>query len=89
MQMVGLALSLVGAIVAAVGSIWLLVVAFQHHWGWGLACLCIPFAALVFVIKYWSEGGKPFLIALAGNVVAVIGNVIAASGGGGGGAGGF
>ncbi len=56
----GLALSLVG-------SIWGLVQAFQEDVVWGLLYWFIPFAALVFYIKKWSNKRirKTFLIQLA------------------------
>jgi hypothetical protein len=48
--------------------IWLVVVAFKNHVGWGLAVLFIPFAAIVFAIMNWDEAKKPFLGYLASTV---------------------
>jgi hypothetical protein len=39
---------------------------------WGLVCLLVPLAAIVFLIKFWRDAKVPFLISLAGSVVAVV-----------------
>ena len=57
----GTALTLIGYLVVFIGSIWLLITAFQVSVGWGLVCLFIPFASIVFVIMYWEDAKKPFL----------------------------
>jgi hypothetical protein len=69
----GWVLLILGGIVGFAGGLWLLIVAFQESIGWGLASLLIPFVALIFAITHWDKAGKPFLIGLAGNVVAIIG----------------
>jgi hypothetical protein len=68
-----------GILVSVGAGIWLLVQAFQIGLGWGLACLLLPVAQIVFVIKHWSEAGKPFLVSLGGAAVAVVGFFIARS----------
>ena len=83
MVFLGMALMGIGYIIMLVGSIWVLVVAFQESVLWGVCALLIPFAALVFVVMNWEKAGKPFLISLAGIVPLVIGTMIAASGAGG------
>jgi hypothetical protein len=73
-------LAIVGVVLAAVGflgsfaaGIWLVVRSFRVHIGWGFACLFLPLAQVVFVIKHWKEGGKPFLFSLGGSVAGVLG----------------
>ena len=83
MVFLGMALDGIGYIIMLVGSIWVLVIAFQESVLWGVCALLIPFAILVFVVMNWEKAGKPFLISLAGIVPMVIGTVIAASGAGG------
>ncbi|MFM9266987.1 tetratricopeptide repeat protein [Tychonema sp. BBK16] len=58
---------LLGLLLATVGYIWGLVQAFQEEVVWGLLYWFIPFAALVFYIKKWSNKRirKTFLIQLA------------------------
>lgn len=68
MGVIGSLLMGVGAIVAIVGGIWVLVVAFQESIVWGLLSLFIPFAVLVFVIMHWNKAAKPLLINVAGAV---------------------
>lgn len=49
-------------LVALAAYIWLLVVAFKQHVGWGLGVLFLsPIAAIIFAIKYWKESKVPFL----------------------------
>ena len=40
--------------------------AFRVSPKWGLLSLFVPFGALVFAVKYWSEAGPRFLLTLAG-----------------------
>ena len=68
--MSGIAIGLffgLGFLLAIVGSIWGLVQAFQEDVVWGLLYWFIPFAALVFYIKKWSNKKirKTLLIQLA------------------------
>lgn len=58
------ALAAIGSIALVLASIWLLYEAFRTGIGWGIACLLIPFAPLVFVIRHWDMGGKPFIAVL-------------------------
>ena len=83
MVFLGMALIGIGYIIMLVGSIWVLVIAFQESVLWGVCALLIPFEILVFVVMNWEKAGKPFLISLAGIVPMVIGTMIAASGAGG------
>jgi len=59
----------VASVVSLVGFVWLCVLAFKEHIGWGLAVFFLsPVAAIVFAIKHWQESKKPFLI-YAGSTV--------------------
>lgn len=55
-----------GVALLVVGQLWLVVRAFQHGLGWGLACLFVPFAALAFIVLHWDEAANPFFTSLAG-----------------------
>jgi len=63
----------IGLIVGVVGWLWLAWVAFQESVLWGLGTLIVPCVALVFAIMYWEEAKVPFLVLIAGNVLAAIG----------------
>ena len=69
----GMALLVIGIIIGVVGGIWLLITAFQESVGWGVACLLLPIVSLIFVFLHWQEAKKPFLIGLAGNLIALAG----------------
>jgi tetratricopeptide (TPR) repeat protein len=67
-----------GLLLTTVGYIWGLVQAFQEEVVWGLLYWFIPFAALVFYIKKWSNKKirKTFLIQSAGLFMIVLGGII-------------
>lgn len=81
METLGTILLFIGLIPMLVGSIWLLVTAFQESILWGLGTLLVPFVGLIFVIMHWDAAKKPFLIWAAGFVPYVIGTILAASAG--------
>jgi hypothetical protein len=76
MQILGVILMVVGGIVALGGGIWFLVVAFRQHVLWGLGCFFVPFVSLIFLIMYWRNVWKPFVVQLGGAMVFVVGSVI-------------
>ena len=75
-NMIGVVIQLVGGVFNLIGGIWLLVVAAHKSIGWLLACIFVPFAALVFIIKHWEEAGPPFTTSLLGFILSVVGAVI-------------
>jgi hypothetical protein len=57
-----MALGALLGLVAFVGSIWLVVVAFRKGGMlWGFLTLFVPFANIVFAVKFWPDAKKPFL----------------------------
>jgi len=75
MTMAWMVLMVVGGLISLAAFIWLLVIAFRESAVWGLACLFIPFAALVFAFKFWDETKMPFFGVLVGSFFAVFGGV--------------
>ncbi|MBK1722468.1 hypothetical protein [Thiocystis violacea] len=59
-------------VIALAAFVWLLVVAFQTDILWGLACLFLPFATLIFGILHWDRAAKPFLAHLGSSFLALI-----------------
>ena len=70
-------LLLVGLAVAVVGSLWLIVVAFQESALWGIGVLVVPFVSLVFTVMHWKVAKRPFLVSLVGGVLCGIGAALA------------
>lgn len=65
------ALGLLLAVASFVGSIWLVVVAFRKGGPvWGILTLVVPFANVVFAVKFWSVAKKPFLASLVPGVIS-------------------
>jgi hypothetical protein len=83
MAVLGLLLMGIGYLVAFIGGIWIVVIAFQESILWGLGSLLVPLVGLIYVAMHWEETKKPFLILVGGIVVAVLGIIVAGAGGGG------
>jgi hypothetical protein len=66
---------IVGYLISIVGGFMVIFAAFRESALWGLACLFIPFASLVFLIKFWDAGKRGFFVSLAGLGVCVIAGV--------------
>jgi len=66
------ALVIIGGLLAAVGSIWLIVRAFQDSLLWGLCCLFLPMATLLFAVLNWDDAKVPFLLNLGGLFLMVL-----------------
>lgn len=64
MEILGFLLFGAGILLSIVTGIWLLVLAFQESPLWGVLCLLLNPAMLVFVIMHWQETKKPFLWSL-------------------------
>ncbi len=47
------------------GLVGLYVAAFRESVGWGMLCLFVPFAMLVFVIRHWEQAKVPFLLSIS------------------------
>jgi hypothetical protein len=72
----GLALLIIGVIVALGGHIGIVLEAFKEGILWGLGCLLLPIVTLIFVVLHWSETKKPFLFAVLGNILCIAGSVL-------------
>jgi len=77
---VGVFLLAVATIVSLAGTIMVAVAAFRVSLVWGLLVLFVPFAGLVFLIKYWAQAKRGFLVGLAGSAIAVLGFVTFSAG---------
>lgn len=76
MEILGMILLVIGVLISAVGSIWLLIEAFQESILWGLGCVFVPFIPLIFLVMHWSKCAKPSLIMLVGTALGIIGVVL-------------
>ncbi len=73
MDILSMALVMIGFGISAVAGIWFLVVAFKESVLWGLGCLLVPFVSLIFLIIHWQDAKRPFLWSLLAVVPLVIG----------------
>ena len=65
--------AVIGGIVLGVGWIWFAVTAFRESTSQGLLCLFVPFYAIYYAIKRWSDVKKFFFIYLVGVVILIVG----------------
>ena len=72
----GAILFAIGAILALVGGIMMLIKAFKESIGWGIGSLIIPFVLLIFAFMHWEDCKKGFLIWLIGFVLYIVGFVM-------------
>ena len=77
MELVSIALILIGALISIVFGIQLLITAFQTSILWGLGYIFVPFDSLIFVIVHWTEAKKPFLRGLIGIPFIILGAILA------------
>ena len=77
MEILGMILVFIGAILWIIGGIWFLIATFCESILWGLGCLLVPFVGLIFLFAYWEVAGKPFGVSVLGVVVMVIGSLMA------------
>lgn len=63
----------IGGVVSFIAGIMFLIVAFREGALWGLAVLFIPFASLIFLVMYWNQAKKAFLLSLAGSGIVMVG----------------
>lgn len=59
-----------GLAFAAIGWVWLLVVAFRTSLAWGFIVLLIPPAAVWFIPKHWPRAKAPLGVVLAGLLIS-------------------
>lgn len=62
-----------GGIMALVGWVWLLVLAFSENIGWGIGSLLCGIVALIFAITRWPETKAPALTYIVGLVLSAAG----------------
>ena len=51
-------------VVCVLSSVWFLVIAFRESFLWGVLCLFVPLANLVFLVMFWKKAKNPFLFSI-------------------------
>src|ERR687885_167558 len=77
----GIALFLLGFLIAIAAGFWTIILAFMEHTGWGFASLFLPFAGLVFIIIKWSKKSvrRSFFLGIVGWIMILLGGGITLS----------
>jgi len=73
MDAVGIALLIFGLLANVVCGIWMIVISFRKHIGWGLAVIFLPFGLWIYAITDWRRANRPFLIHIAAVIMMVSG----------------
>ena len=68
-----------GALAMLAGGVWILIRAFQESVLWGLACLFVPGASVVFFVMHWQDTKIAGGLWLGGAALIVLGSAISAS----------
>lgn len=58
-----------GIIIAGVGRIWFLVVAYQESTLWGVCCFFVPFAEVIFFFTHLEDTWRPTVVYILGIVI--------------------
>ncbi|MBZ5637384.1 MAG: hypothetical protein LAO51_01360 [Acidobacteriia bacterium] len=72
----GIFLVVVAAVVSLAGTVMFAIAAFRVSLMWGFLVLLVPFAGLVFLVKFWPLAKRGFLVGLAGSGIAVAGYLV-------------
>jgi len=73
---VALVLLIVGAILAVIGYVWLLIACFSESIPWGVGALFCGIVALIFGALNWAELKVPTLLYIGGVVLLSISEVV-------------
>ncbi len=73
MEFIAFVFILIGFVVSLIGSVMFLIAAFREGALWGLAVLFLPLAPLIFLVSYWDQAKKGFLIQLGGAGLLLLG----------------
>lgn len=73
LPVIGLALVLSGFVVLVGSALAVAAKSFKKSLLWGLACFLIPFATLVFTLRFWRDAKELFFAQLAGSILLLAG----------------
>lgn len=82
MAIVGMGLMGIGWVIALVFGVMLLIQAFKVSVLWGLVYLFVPFGAIVFIVKFWDDAKRPFLMSLLSLPPILLGSLLMGMGSG-------
>ena len=74
MEMLGIAIWMMGVGMFLTGGFWMIVAAFRESAGCGLLFLFIPFYSPYYLVRRWRVMYKPFIIFVLGIIALVVGN---------------
>jgi hypothetical protein len=69
-------LAIVRFIMAIVGWVWVMIIAFSDSVPWGVGVFCFSPLAIVFGILHWDDANVPTILYAVGLVLSIIARVI-------------
>jgi len=80
MHSVGLAILILGWVLGLLGTLWVIVLAWQRSVLWGLVCLLVPIVQLVYIVAHWKEAKEGFFLQIFGFTLVIIATLMGVSG---------
>jgi hypothetical protein len=68
-------LAIVGGMMALVGWVWVMIIAFSESVPWGVGIFCFSPVAIVFGVLHWDDAKVPTILYSAGLILAIIARV--------------
>ena len=72
-----IALLWTGYVLTFLGSLWIIVLAWQKGVLWGVGCFVFPFIQLVYVVLNWKQTKQAFFLQLAGFGALILSEIVA------------
>ena len=69
-------LAIVGSLMALVGWVWVMIMAFSESVPWGVGVLCVSPLAIVFGVLHWDDAKAPTILYTVGLVLSITARVI-------------
>ncbi len=76
MNMIGIIVLVVGAVITIVGGVRFVIAAFEESAWWGLGVLLLPIISPIFLILHFSDSWRPALNFVIGFVLVLLGTLL-------------
>jgi hypothetical protein len=71
---------ILGWLAGFLGTLWIIVLAWQRSVLWGLIFLLVPIVQLVYIVAYWKEAKEGFFLRIFGFTLVIIATLMGVPG---------